>query len=201
MTIILVFLLKSMSASTRVNPAVEGPDVPKSILTTEASQEGLAVLISKSPTSWSTTTPSARSRPTRATASRPATRRAARTIPVITPLENAPSQWRERDRQLRDRHGEGPELVRGDHHRRQGDAVSPALRGPFHARADGVLEIPPHGHAGARSPEKSDSSSALAQRLSTPPTRSVRLLLYRSLVRGRRFSLHPFRVQGVDEAC
>src|ERR1700733_10423177 len=47
MTIILVFLLKSMSQSTAAIPQSTDLTVPKSILTTEASQEGLAVLISK----------------------------------------------------------------------------------------------------------------------------------------------------------
>lgn len=47
MTIILVFLLKTMAASSASIP--QGPDLtmPKSVLTTEASQEGVAVLISK----------------------------------------------------------------------------------------------------------------------------------------------------------
>src|SRR5438876_6223177 len=48
MTIILVFLLKSMSQSSASIPQSADLTIPKSILTTEASQEGLAVLISKS---------------------------------------------------------------------------------------------------------------------------------------------------------
>src|ERR1700690_2352786 len=48
MTIILVFLLKSMSASSASIPQSADLTIPKSILTTEASQEGVAVLISKS---------------------------------------------------------------------------------------------------------------------------------------------------------
>ncbi|WP_394822596.1 ExbD/TolR family protein [Pendulispora albinea] len=48
MTIILVFLLKSMSAQTASLPQSADLTIPKSILTTEASQQGVAVLISKS---------------------------------------------------------------------------------------------------------------------------------------------------------
>ena len=48
MTIILVFLLKSMSQQTASIPQSADLTIPKSILTTEASQEGVAVLISKS---------------------------------------------------------------------------------------------------------------------------------------------------------
>src|SRR3954454_11106007 len=48
MTIILVCLLKSMSASSASLPQSADLTIPKSVLTTEASQEGVAVLISKS---------------------------------------------------------------------------------------------------------------------------------------------------------
>jgi biopolymer transport protein ExbD len=48
MTIILVFLLKSMSASSASIPQSDDLAMPKSVLTTEASQEGLAILVSKS---------------------------------------------------------------------------------------------------------------------------------------------------------
>src|ERR1700683_3814351 len=48
MTIILVFLLKSMAASTAAIPQSKDLTVPASILQSEASQEGLIVLISKS---------------------------------------------------------------------------------------------------------------------------------------------------------
>ena len=48
MTIILVFLLKSMSQSSASIPQSGDLTIPKSVLTTEASQEGVAVLISKS---------------------------------------------------------------------------------------------------------------------------------------------------------
>src|SRR5215470_4479961 len=48
MTIILVFLLKSMSAQSASLPQNQDLTIPKSVLTTEASQDGVAVLISKS---------------------------------------------------------------------------------------------------------------------------------------------------------
>ena len=48
MTIILVFLLKSMSAQSASLPQNADLTIPKSVITTEASQEGVAVLISKS---------------------------------------------------------------------------------------------------------------------------------------------------------
>lgn len=48
MTIILVFLLKSMSASVASLPQGKDLTVPQSVLTTEASQEGVVVIVSKS---------------------------------------------------------------------------------------------------------------------------------------------------------
>jgi biopolymer transport protein ExbD len=48
MTIILVFLLKSMSQSSASLPQNSDLTIPKSVLSSEASQEGLPVLISKS---------------------------------------------------------------------------------------------------------------------------------------------------------
>ncbi len=48
MTIILVFLLKSMSQTSASIPQSPDLTIPKSILTKEASQEGVPVLISKS---------------------------------------------------------------------------------------------------------------------------------------------------------
>jgi biopolymer transport protein ExbD len=48
MTIILVFLLKSMAASSASLPSSDDLKMPKSVVTTEASQEGLAVIVSRS---------------------------------------------------------------------------------------------------------------------------------------------------------
>src|SRR6478735_8354052 len=81
MTIILVFLLKSMSQSSASLPQSGDLTMPKSVLTTEASQEGVAVLISRS------------------------------SIIVdlyIVPLANALQSWRERDRQVRLATGKDP---------------------------------------------------------------------------------------------
>lgn len=48
MTIILVFLLKSMSASSASIPQSGDLAMPKTVLTTEASQEGVPIVVSKS---------------------------------------------------------------------------------------------------------------------------------------------------------
>lgn len=48
MTIILVFLLKAMSQSSASLPQSNDLQMPKSVLSTEASQEGVPVIISKS---------------------------------------------------------------------------------------------------------------------------------------------------------
>lgn len=48
MTIILVFLLKSLSASSASIPQSKDLTLPSSIITTEAAQEGVVILISKS---------------------------------------------------------------------------------------------------------------------------------------------------------
>jgi biopolymer transport protein ExbD len=48
MTIILVFLLKSLSASSASIPQSKDLSLPNSIITTEAAQEGVVILISKS---------------------------------------------------------------------------------------------------------------------------------------------------------
>jgi biopolymer transport protein ExbD len=48
MTIILVFLLKSMSQSVASLPQGKDLTIPQSVLTTEASQEGIVVIVSKS---------------------------------------------------------------------------------------------------------------------------------------------------------
>ena len=48
MTIILVFLLKSLSASSASIPQSNDLTLPSSIITTEAAQEGVVILISKS---------------------------------------------------------------------------------------------------------------------------------------------------------
>jgi biopolymer transport protein ExbD len=47
MTIILVFLLKSMSASSASIPQSKDLTLPNSVITTEAAQEGVVILISK----------------------------------------------------------------------------------------------------------------------------------------------------------
>jgi biopolymer transport protein ExbD len=100
MTIILVFLLKSMSASSASIPQSADLTMPKSVLTTEASQEGLAVLISKS----HVVVDDAVVCPVPADATHGIEGKYKRGGPndlYITPLANALQSWRERDKQIR----------------------------------------------------------------------------------------------------
>jgi biopolymer transport protein ExbD len=107
MTIILVFLLKSMAASTAAIPQSNDLTVPASILQSEASQEGLVVLVSKSNITVDDNTVC----PLPADASHGVETRykkgGANDL-VITPLENATHTWRERDRQVRIAQGKDP---------------------------------------------------------------------------------------------
>ena len=107
MTIILVFLLKSMSQSTASIPQSQDLSVPKSTLTTEASQEGLAVLISKSNIVVDDQTVC----PVPADASHGIEGRYKASGPNdlnIVPLGNIAKSWRERDRQIRLATGKDP---------------------------------------------------------------------------------------------
>jgi len=109
MTIILVFLLKSMSASSASIPQSADLAMPKSILTTEASQEGLAVLISKSHivVDDAVVCPV----PAVADAAHGVEGKYKRSGPndlYIVPLANALQSWRERDRQIRIATGKDP---------------------------------------------------------------------------------------------
>ena len=107
MTIILVFLLKSMSQSSASLPQSGDLTMPKSVLTTEASQEGVAVLISKSSIIVDDNIV--------ATVPADAThgvegkyKRSGPTDLYVVPLANALQSWRERDRQVRIATGKDP---------------------------------------------------------------------------------------------
>jgi biopolymer transport protein ExbD len=107
MTIILVFLLKSMSQSSASLPQSGDLTMPKSVLTTEASQEGVAVLISKS----SIIVDDNIVAPVPADATHGVEGKYKRTGPTdlyIVPLANALQSWRERDRQVRLATGKDP---------------------------------------------------------------------------------------------
>jgi biopolymer transport protein ExbD len=107
MTIILVFLLKSLSASSASIPQSQDLTMPKSIMTTEASQEGLAVLISKS----HIVVDDAIVCPVPADATHGIEGKYKRSGPndlYIVPLANALQSWRERDRQIRTAMGKDP---------------------------------------------------------------------------------------------
>ena len=107
MTIILVFLLKSMSSSSASLPQSADLTMPKSVLTTEASQDGVAVLISRSQIVVDDNTVCAV--PTDATHGVEAKyKRSGPTDLYIVPLANALQGWRERDRQVRLATGKDP---------------------------------------------------------------------------------------------
>ena len=107
MTIILVFLLKSMSQSSASLPQSGDLTIPKSVLTTEASQEGVAVLISKSSIIVDDNTIA--QVPSDATHGLEAKyKRSGPTDLYIVPLANALQSWRERDRQIRLATGKDP---------------------------------------------------------------------------------------------
>ena len=99
MTIILVFLLKSMSSSTSP-PQSSDLTIPKSILTRDAAQEGLSVLISKS----SIVVEDAVVCPVPSDATHGIEgrykQRGSNDL-YIVPLANAAQSWRDRDVQLR----------------------------------------------------------------------------------------------------
>ncbi|HVJ92102.1 MAG TPA: biopolymer transporter ExbD [Labilithrix sp.] len=107
MTIILVFLLKSMSQSSASLPQSGDLAMPKSVLTTEASQEGCAVLISKSAIIVDDNIVAQ----VPADATHGVEGKYKRTGPTdlyIVPLANALQSWRERDRQVRLATGKDP---------------------------------------------------------------------------------------------
>jgi biopolymer transport protein ExbD len=107
MTIILVFLLKSMSQSSASIPQSGDLTIPKSVLTTEASQEGVAVLISKSTIVVDDNIVAQ----VPADATHGVEGKYKRTGPTdlyIVPLANALQSWRERDRQVRIATGKDP---------------------------------------------------------------------------------------------
>ncbi|MGO8997463.1 MAG: ExbD/TolR family protein [Polyangiaceae bacterium] len=107
MTIILVFLLKSMAASTAAIPQSADLTVPASILQSEASQEGLIVLVSKTSITVDENTVC----PVPPDASHGVEARYKKggaTDLVITPLLNSTHEWRERDRNVRLAQGKDP---------------------------------------------------------------------------------------------
>ncbi len=100
MTIILVFLLKTMSASTASLPQSSDLVMPKSVLTTEASQEGVAVMVSKSHVIVDDNVVC----PVPADATHGIEGKYKRSGPndlYVVPLANALQSWRERDKQVR----------------------------------------------------------------------------------------------------
>ncbi len=101
MTIILVFLLKSMAASSASIPQGDDLKMPKSVLTTEASQEGLTIIISK--THIIVDDNSVCPVPHDATHGVEAKYKQTGTTNdlYIVPLANAAQTWRDRDRAMK----------------------------------------------------------------------------------------------------
>ncbi len=100
MTIILVFLLKSMSTSTSP-PQSSDLTMPKSVLTTEASQQGLAILISKTHITVEDN-PVCPVPPDSTHGVEGKYKRSGGTNDLyIVPLANAAQSWRDRDVQIR----------------------------------------------------------------------------------------------------
>jgi biopolymer transport protein ExbD len=107
MTIILVFLLKSMSQSSASLPQNEDLRIPKSVLTSEASEEGVAVMISKS----QIVVDDKPVVPVPADATHGVEGKYKRSGPTdlyIVQLANSLNTWRERDRQVRLATGKDP---------------------------------------------------------------------------------------------
>ncbi|MGD0675212.1 MAG: biopolymer transporter ExbD [Polyangiaceae bacterium] len=110
MTIILVFLLKSLSTSTASLPQSQDLQLPKSVLTTEpnAEPEGLPVLVSKSQIIVGESVvcpvpPDAAEYGVEAKY-----KRGSRNDYFIVPLGGALQAWREADKQIRARTGKDP---------------------------------------------------------------------------------------------
>ena len=107
MTIILVFLLKSMSAQSASLPQSTDLTIPKSIVTTEASQEGVAILISKSQIVVDDNPVV----PVPSNATQGVEGKYKRSGPndlYIVPLANTLQTWRDRDKQVRAATGKDP---------------------------------------------------------------------------------------------
>ncbi len=107
MTIILVFLLKSMAASTASIPQSKDLKMPDSTLTTEATEEGLAVMVSKT----EIIVDDNKVCPVPADATHGLEGKYKRSGPndtYIVPLANAVQSWREKDKAFRRATGKDP---------------------------------------------------------------------------------------------
>ncbi len=113
MTIILVFLLKSLSSSSASIPQSSDLTIPSSILNTEASEEGVKVVISKSEISVD----DAKIVPVPADATHGVEGKYKRSGPndlYIAPLANTLQTWRDRDKQVKaatGKAGQGSEAI------------------------------------------------------------------------------------------
>ncbi len=111
MTIILVFLLKSLSASTASLPQSQDLQLPKSVLTTEPEHEpeGLVVIVSKSQIIVGETVISCPVPPDAPQYGMPAScKRGSRNDYFIVPLGTALQAWRDTDKRIRMATGKDP---------------------------------------------------------------------------------------------
>ncbi len=110
MTIILVFLLKSMSTSTASLPQSTDLTLPKSVLATEpeTEPEGLAVIISRSQIIVGEKVVCPVPPDSQSYGIEAKYKRGSRNDFYIVPLANALQSWRERDRQVRIATGKDP---------------------------------------------------------------------------------------------
>jgi biopolymer transport protein ExbD len=110
MTIILVFLLKSLSTSTASLPQSQDLQLPKSILTTEqdSEPEGLAVLVSKSQIIVGETVVGPVPPDAAQYGIEAKYKRGSRNDYFIVPLGSALQAWRETDKRIRTATGKDP---------------------------------------------------------------------------------------------
>jgi biopolymer transport protein ExbD len=112
MTIILVFLLKSLSSSSAQMPQSNDLTLPASVLTSEPSEEGVVVLISKSQILLGDDTEPIVTLPSREQLAQSGVearfKRSGPTDLYIVPLANALAHAREQDKQIRTAKGLDP---------------------------------------------------------------------------------------------
>ena len=161
MTIILVFLLKSMSASSASIPQSKDLSLPSSIITTEAAQEGVVIVISKTQILvGDDPNPVVLLPGPEQLAQSGVDSKYKRSGPndlYIVPLANALSHARETDKQIRQAKGLDAE---GAAPRRRSSSPTPPPRTASCSRcssprrAERVRQVPPHGPQRARSTDR-----------------------------------------------
>ena len=168
MTIILVFLLKSMSSSSASIPQSNDMTLPTSIITSEPAQEGTSIVISKTQILVGDDPhPGGAAPEPRSLAQSGIDAKYKRNGPndlYIVPLANA-LQAARADRQA-DSPGQGArrELFGSDRHRRHHHALSLAHRGALHARSERVRQVPLDGPVRRQEVETTGSAARAGAR-------------------------------------